>query len=380
MKTKIFTFVCFLWASTALAQNPYTLSADGTTLEKWTGSDAVADMTKYPGLAGVTKIAPTAFSSNATVESIVLSKNVSTVDQYTFAWMDKIKSVRVEAGNGYYSDVDGVLFDWGKTILFFYPRAKEGETYVVPATVKSFGGLAFFRCLHLKKLQLPSELNTIGLGESFFGSTVLETVNLPDGLKNLPASTFSDCYKLKEVAVSKQLETIASKAFNQCQSLPSIELPKTLKSIGDMAFYNTVLLESITIHAVEPPTLGTNVFGLAADVQNHPKRVLYVPKGRKSAYQNAWGEKFTGEIKELETSDQALLSYDDVYTYVQAKKLYVKGLDDLESMQYFLYASDGSLSLSGYLNEEIGVDELSGLYFLRLTRNGKAVKTIKCVF
>lgn len=379
MKTKIFTFVCLLLVSSMFAQQPFTLSNDGTTLMKWTGTGTVADMTAYPELVGVTTIDAAAFSANATLEKIVISKNVSVINQYTFAWMENIKDVTVEANNGFYSDIDGVLFNWGKTILFFYPRKKSAESYNVPESVEELGGLAFFRCTNLKYLNFPESLGRISLNETFFGSTVLEKVNIPNLVEVLPASCFSDCYALNEVVISNELEIIGTKAFNQCQALPSIELPATLTSIGNMAFYNTLALTSITIHATTPPALGNNVFDVNPDA-TAPTRTLYVPGGTKQAYQSAWAGKFSGEIKEIISKIDNLSELTDISAFVSNNKIIVKGLGDCSNIKLNLYTVSGSLIKSITLSKDMSAQNLKGVYLLEVTQNNKTIKTLKLVF
>lgn len=380
MKTKITVFIYLFLAGYLFAQDPFTLSGDGKTLTKWTGTGTTADMTVYPALQDVTTIASTAFNGNTTLTNIVISRNVSVVDQYTFAWMESIRSVTVETGNSFYSDIDGVLFNWGKTFLFFYPRAKTGETYVVPETVEELGGLAFFRCTNLKYLYFPASLNRIVLNETFFGSTVLQKVNIPNLVEVLPVSSFSDCYQLQDVTISNQLQTIGAKAFDQCQSLPSIELPATLTSVGDMAFYNALALTSITLHATTPPTLGNNVFNVSPG-STLPTRTLYVPLGRKQAYQSAWGGNFIGEIIEMIPNSVNYHSeLTNINVHVSGNKIVVSGLPDFPNIKLNLYAVSGHLIKSATLNEVVGTQNLKGVYLLEIVTNEKKIKTLKIVF
>lgn len=381
MKTKFYLlsiFCSIIATATVWSQNPFTLSADGKTLEKWKGTDPTADMTAYPELEDVTTIAFGAFNGNTTLESITISKNVTTIDQYTFAWMGNIKNIFVAEGNGFYSDVDGVLFDWGKTILFSYPRAKTEESYVVPSTVTKIGGLAFHRNMNLKKITLPAEFSEIQLGETFWAAAQLDTVSCLGKVTSIPASTFSDCYVLKSVTLPDELTLIGSKAFNQCQSLSAITIPANVTSIGDQAFFNNIALTEIVCLSATPPTLGgNNVFTVNPDA-TMPARTLYVPVGSKAKYETDWEGKFTGTIEEENPAGIGELEGQSGLTIrVKDNKFQVKG--DGSELSFNIFNSTGQLvqSLSN-LSESID-QNLKGLYIVNVKRAGEAIKSFKII-
>jgi len=69
-------------------------------------------------------------------------------------------------------------------------------------------------------------------------------------------------------------------------NLESVYLPSTIESIGNQALYNCKQLRSLTVYAIKPPTLGSNVFaGVPEDL------IVYVPAAAIAQYEEAVGWK-----------------------------------------------------------------------------------------
>ena len=94
--------------------------------------------------------------------------------------------------------------------------------------------------------------------KSFYKSTNVETVILPQGLTQIGASAFSES-KVKEIAIGPNVQTIGSSAFASCSGLISLELPDALTSIGESAFSNCTSLTAINIPA-NVSTIGVSAF------------------------------------------------------------------------------------------------------------------------
>lgn len=79
------------------------------------------------------------------------------------------------------------------------------------------------------------------------------------------------------------MTSIGRNAFELCYQLSPITFPSSITSIGDYAFWlAAVEVDTVTVLAETPPTLGTEVFS------NYAKS-LYVPATSLQAYQNAEG-------------------------------------------------------------------------------------------
>ncbi len=111
----------------------------------------------------------------------------------------------------------------------------------------------------------------------------LTDVNISSSLTTINDSTFLGCHHLTSVTFdsNSQLSTIGSKAFMGCDMV-SVTLPSSLTTIGDEAFDENYNIQSITILAATPPTLGYNPF---TSTNNCPLLVL---ASSVDAYKAAW--------------------------------------------------------------------------------------------
>lgn len=94
--------------------------------------------------------------------------------------------------------------------------------------------------------------------KSFYKSTNVESVILPEGLTQIGASAFSES-KIKEIAIGPNVQTIEGSAFASCGGLISLELPDALTSIGESAFSACTSLTAINIPA-NVNTIGVSAF------------------------------------------------------------------------------------------------------------------------
>lgn len=86
----------------------------------------------------------------------------------------------------------------------------------------------------IKTAMIPEGVTRIAY--SAFERCAVEEVFLPNSLKVIGHSAFSDCEKLKKVHFGNNLELIAQRAFDDCYSLKSVELPSSLKTLGEAAW------------------------------------------------------------------------------------------------------------------------------------------------
>lgn len=124
-------------------------------------------------------------------------------------------------------------------------------------------------CTALTRVDVPSSVRSF---KSLRGDSSLVYINVPEGVASIPAQIFRDC-----------------------SSLPSIELPSTITSIGESAFRGMGSLSSFIIHAVTPPTLGTNN-------NFNTTCTFYVPAESVEAYKTASGwSNFADRIQAIPT-------------------------------------------------------------------------------
>lgn len=115
-----------------------------------------------------------------------------------------------------------------------------------------------------------------------FGS---KNTTIPNTITTIYARAFDGNKRLTSITIPDSVTTIGKWAFVDCISLTSATIGSGITSIGDAAFAyyigGTKPLESVTIQATTPPTLGSNVF------YGQTRVVIYVPAESVEAYKAA---------------------------------------------------------------------------------------------
>ncbi len=161
------------------------------------------------------------------------------------------------------------------------------KRFVVPKTVKRIGRKAFYipgnrsssstlyHCA-LEGIDFAEGSQLEELGEQAFGTTCLNEIDLPEGLKVIGEKVFYQSQNLERVGLPSTLDSIGPSAF-EIQSdyyikMPSIELPANLRAVAERAFYNCKFDRLALPASVD--TIGSNAFA-------HVSSIL--PQGSKPA-------------------------------------------------------------------------------------------------
>ena len=139
------------------------------------------------------------------------------------------------------------------------------------------------------------------------GAVATGAITIFDGNKGISSADLKNITKigdgafkattnLKKVVMTK-VKSIGVQAFIS-SGLTELTLPASIETIKSMAFMNNYSLTKVTVLNPTPITISLNTFATSA--QNREKRILYVPKGSKTAYENNenWAKNFK-EIREL---------------------------------------------------------------------------------
>ena len=84
---------------------------------------------------------------------------------------------------------------------------------------------------------------------AFVGCKELESVSIPENVRNLGYGSFAGCSGLSTVNIPSSVNEIPDALFYGCSSLGGIEIPSGVKVIGHSAFYECSGLIEITISA-----------------------------------------------------------------------------------------------------------------------------------
>lgn len=110
--------------------------------------------------------------------------------------------------------------------------------------VTEISGYVFSWCYSLTSVNIPDSVTTIG-ENAFYYCISLPSVNIPNSVSSIRDSTFYDCSSLTSVNIPNSVASVGGYAFRDCRSLSSIAIPSSVTSIGYWAFYGCFSLTSI---------------------------------------------------------------------------------------------------------------------------------------
>jgi len=165
----------------------------------------------------------------------------------------------------------------------------------LPNSLKSIGYQAFYACSGLTTLTIPSSVEYIArnafencgglttvnwnavnckshIGNfssdtPFGGCDNLSTLNIAQGVMNIPDYAFHGCSNLSgSLLLPSSIKTIGKSAFEGCSGYVSITLPDSLTTLGDYAFRYCSGITTITFPS-DLDSIGSYVFGNCANLQ-----------------------------------------------------------------------------------------------------------------
>ena len=194
------------------------------------------------------------------------------------------------------------------------------KSVVISANVTTIENIAFWDCSKLTTVTFEkgSQLKTIGGGYSssyyhgaFSDCSSLTSIEIRASVETIEAAAFKRCSKLTTVTFEKgsQLKTIGGGfdtnvgyryiygAFSELKNLMTVDMSACtqVEIIEECAFYNDPELRLFKVSTETPPTCENNAF-----VGINPYSVLKVPSGCANAYKAATGWKNFASITGLD--------------------------------------------------------------------------------
>ncbi|CAJ1949035.1 unnamed protein product [Cylindrotheca closterium] len=135
-----------------------------------------------------------------------------------------------------------------------FKRCSSLEVLSLPSTLETVGKNAFSLCTSLRYVSIPdvqvherhARLKHIGYG-AFFGCLSLYDISIPSSVETIEDCTFNDCKSLAELDLQDGLVTIGERAFEGCRGLQQVHIPATVEAIKIRAFKGCISLTELTL-------------------------------------------------------------------------------------------------------------------------------------
>lgn len=198
----------------------------------------------------VVTIGDNAFAGMSRLTSVRLGAKVAAGQLVAaFPGANALISIEIDANNGNYASVDGVLYTKDHSHLIAYPQAKnKGGSYAVLDGTTDIDEYAFADA-SVTSVTLPSSLRRIG--DYAFESSRLTSLTLPDSFETIGSWAFSYASNLARVDLGGTT-TVSDDAFLNDLALTEVNLRPDLgrlKEIGEDAFGGCTNLTSLVVPA-----------------------------------------------------------------------------------------------------------------------------------
>ncbi len=190
----------------------------------------------------VTSIGNSAFRYCSGLTSVTIPNSVTSIGDYAFSGCSGLTSIVVASDNPKYDSRDNcnAIIETATNTLVLGCK-----NTLIPNSVTSIGGSAFYECSGLTSVTIPNSVTSIG-NSAFYGCS-LTSVTIPNSVTSIGNSAFWGCSGLTSVTIPNSVTSIGNYAFSSCSGLTSVTIGNSVTSIGNSAFYGCHGLTSVTI-------------------------------------------------------------------------------------------------------------------------------------
>ena len=207
-------------------------------------------MTSTEVPSSVTSIGTSAFYNCMSLTSIEIPSSVTSIGEYAFRYCSSL-TIYCEVS----SEPSGWYTNWNNSncpVIWNYKNndvATDGYIYTVIDNIrygiKNDEAMVTRQSFGLEgDIVIPQNINYKGknysvtsIGASaFYNCMSLTSIEIPSSVTSIGSYAFRNCSSLTSIEIPSSVTSIGSAAFSDCSSLTSIEIPNSVTSIGNYAF------------------------------------------------------------------------------------------------------------------------------------------------
>lgn len=203
-------------------------------------------------------------------ETVVIPPSIKKIGDGAFSSVNNIKKIVIP---GTVEEIGANAFSNNTTL----------EEVTIEYGVKKVGGYAFRGCSSLTSIEFPDSVVQIN-GGALENCKNLENVKLSNSITSIAYELMSNCTNIKQISIPLNVDTIGAYAFSGCKNLVEVKMPAKTKYIGDAAFAGITSLQNIIVDTdnenlkFENGLLlskdGTNVYFALLNLEN-----IIIPEG-----------------------------------------------------------------------------------------------------
>lgn len=131
------------------------------------------------------------------------------------------------------------------------PSGRNCYWYKIPSSIKTVnvsGGSipyrAFYNCIYIEKIKLPTEATYIG-NDAFYDCHNLHDIEIPNNVVSIGSWAFYNCDLFNSIIIPKSVELIGGGLFNGCDRLHSITFNVGISNISSSIFAGCPFITSV---------------------------------------------------------------------------------------------------------------------------------------
>ena len=197
-------------------------------------------------LPKVSSIGDQAFENCTSLTLVSVSRNLSSVGPKAFRntpWLERQPGEFVFTGRSVLIEYRGsgadVRVPTGTTMIAgAFEDHDEIETVFLPETVRNIGKNAFKNAVNLRSVNIPQYVTTIG-ESAFEGCRSLEEAAIPALVQSIGRAAFMGAEKITSVTIPEKVRTLPALAFSECDALREVYLSPFLEKFDAKTFLDS---------------------------------------------------------------------------------------------------------------------------------------------